>query len=185
MRDKTLKQYYRFNHSKGIYLVDVDLDEYRDVYSEWDYSPMVNRDLDDDLIEYILEASFEIGLKRDMGLVFHIPKELENESRERRSILGIRHYFQYQIRKVRGQIMRQLKTSLIFLLIGMGFLVTAITLPTQTNIVLTTIREGLFIGAWVALWELFSIWFFQMAELRLKIKHYRRIIAMEIHYIGK
>ncbi|MBN2793985.1 MAG: hypothetical protein JXR88_01165 [Clostridia bacterium] len=185
MKEQTLKQYYGYDTELKTYQVDIDLDSYRDVYSEWDYSPMINRDLDEDLIEYILGCSYEIGLKRQMTTVFHIPKEIINPKREERSRIGMRHYFAYQIRKTKGQMFRILRTSLTYFLMGVVFLAMAISIKKVDQILFSTLKEGLYIGAWVVLWEMFYLWFFKMGELRLNIRHFKRLEEMKIIYKGK
>ena len=187
MKDKALKEFYHYNKSEKTYEVRIDLDQYRDVYSEWDYSPMINRDLDEDLIEFLLESSYEIGLTKKMKIIFFIPKSLEDQAKEVKSVEGMRHYFDYQIRRVRGQVFRKLKMSLVFLVIGLGFLLLAglSRIYSQGDFFSISFSEGLYIGAWVALWEIFSIWFFQISDLRRKIRHFKRLSIIEIKYLSK
>jgi hypothetical protein len=187
MKDKSLKNIYTYDQVTHEYLVKIDLDNYRDVYSEWDYAPMVNRDLDDDLIEFLLESSYEIGLKRKMSIVFFIPKQLEDKKKEERTSLGMQHYFKYQIRRIKGQLMRQIKVSIFFLILGLLFLISAtfIQQSFKNGFLMHTLTEGLYIGGWVALWEIFSIWFFQIAEHKRKIKHFKRLQASKLSYKPK
>jgi hypothetical protein len=187
MKEKSLKHFYHYNKSEKTYEVRVDLDQYRDVYSEWDYAPMINRDLDEDLIEFLLEGSYEIGLSKKMKIVFFIPKNLEDQEKEKKSVEGMRHYFDYQMRRVKGQVLRKLKISLIFLIIGFAFLILAglSKLYSHGDFFSVSLSEGLYIGAWVALWEIFSIWFFQISDLRRKIKHFKRLNNIEIKYLSK
>jgi len=42
--------------------------------------------------------------------------------------------------------------------------------------------EGLIIGAWVSIWEVFSVIFFKLSEHRKKIRSFRRLLAAEIVY---
>lgn len=187
MKDKLLKEIYRYDQSSKMYHVDIDLDEYRDVYSEWDYSPLVNRDLDDDLLEYLMGCSYELGLKRKMSVDFHIPKHLVNEKREERSIFGFRHYFSYRIRKTTSERFRYIKSTLTFLFLGIFLLVLAYIMEIQFehNFFVRTLTDGLYIGAWVAIWEIFSIWFFQLSKLNSKVKHYKRLEKVKICYLEK
>lgn len=184
MKDKILREIYEYDKESKTYIARIDLDSYRDVYSEWDYSPLINRDLDDDLLEYLVECSFEIGIKRKMAITFFIPAGIYNEISERRSIEGFRHYFGYQIRKIKNERMRQWKTIILFTVIGLLMMLASVFLePYLTNIIAyRTIVEGLNIGAWVALWEIFTILFFDINKLNLKIKHYKRLQEVSIRY---
>jgi hypothetical protein len=184
MKDKMLKSVYRYDALDDSYHVVIDLDTYRDVYSEWDYSPVTNRDLDEDLIEYLLDCSIELALKRKMVVDFYIPSEIVNHKRERKSVNGFRHYFAYQIRRIKSDRLQMLKNSTILLAIGILFLTIAILSEGKidNHLLSKLVTEGLFIGAWVALWEIFSTLFFDVKKLSDKINHYDRLMKIDINY---
>ncbi|MFW5780771.1 MAG: hypothetical protein ACOCWI_04910 [Bacillota bacterium] len=184
MKDKFLKELYRYDEKEKSYHVVVDLDTYRDVYSEWDYSPMTNRDLDDDLLEYLMDCSGEVGLKRKMVIDFYIPKDIVNKKREEKSIKGFHHYFFYRIRKIQSQRGRKFRKLGALLVIGFLFIALAnlLNLFIEDEFIINLISEGLFIGAWVALWEIFNTFFFNISELSHRIKHYKRLQAVPINY---
>ncbi len=96
MKMKDLKRLYKYNHEKKTFVIDVQLEDYRDAYSEWDFSPFNNRDLDDDLTEYLLECSYEIPAKMPLVINFHILNQEKNDSREKKSISGMYNYFEYE-----------------------------------------------------------------------------------------
>jgi multiple sugar transport system permease protein len=56
--------------------LDIQLENYRDAYSTWDYSPFINRDLDDNLMEYLLSCSYEIPRKKAIIIRFHLLHQL-------------------------------------------------------------------------------------------------------------
>lgn len=184
VKEKLLREIYKFSSEDKAYHVEIDLDTYRDVYSEWDYSPFVNRDLDEDLIDYVMECSYEITLKRRMIIDFFIPGELFNEKREDRSKEGFSHYFSYQVRKTKGEIVRLVRSTFVFGLIGASLLVGSNFAEglIPSDFLGNTLYEGLIIGAWVAIWEMFSIWYFEISKLRLKMKHFKRLCDAEIVY---
>lgn len=187
MQDKLLKEIYKYDTKDNAYHVVIDLDAYRDVYSEWDYSPFANRDIDDDLLEYIMECSYEIGLKYNMVTDFYIPQNIVNPDKERKSILGFRHYFFYRIRKVKAERVRKIKKLAILLIIGIAFLSFAnlLNIFFDNKFFINLLSEGLFIGAWVAVWEIFHTLFFSVSELHRKINHYERLRKMQINYYVK
>ncbi len=184
MNDKLLKEIYRYKKDDKSYNVDIELDAYRDVYSEWDYSPFINRDLDEDLLDYLIECSLEISTKRKMIVNFFLPNYLFDKGREDRSKEGINHYFSYRIRKTRLHRWSLVRNSLIFGALGALFLVASyyIELSTKDEVILKLVSEGLIIGAWVAIWEIFSILFFQVNELNSKLKHFNRLKELSFRY---
>lgn len=184
MKNHELKELYQYNQKENICYIDVQLENYRDAYSDWDFSPFTNRDLDDDLNEYLLECSSEIPRKVDIVIIFHILNESKDHSREMRSIEGMHNYFRYKIRKLVNQRIRLLKRTVTFLFIGTILLLIGniFSRITSSAIAYTLISEGFYIGAWVMIWEMFSIWFFNVRELTYIIKHYRRLSETPIQF---
>lgn len=184
MKDNFLQEVYRYDKEDNSYHVVIDLDTYRDAYSEWDYSPLSNRDIDEDLLTFIMDCSEEIGLKRNMVIDFFIPKEIVNTEREQKSTNGFHRYFLFQIRRIKAERARKLKNMLVLFIIGTVFLSLANVLKffTLNEMTSSLISEGLFIGAWVAIWEIFHTLFFSIYELNHKIKHHKRLQQVPINY---
>lgn len=187
MNDKLLRELYRYNPEDKSYNVDIELNEYRDVYSEWDYSPFINRDLDEDLLKYLMECSIEISRKRKMIVNFFLPEYLFDKQREERSKEGIKHYFSYKARKIKFSRWTLIRNSLIFGIVGSFFLATSYFMEyyMQDEVALKLMSEGLKIGAWVAIWEIFSIVFFEVNEINSKLKHYNTLKDLIIVYYYK
>ncbi|MDD2371235.1 MAG: hypothetical protein PHQ32_04465 [Firmicutes bacterium] len=182
-RIKDLKNIYSID-SKDDFIIDLQLDRYRDVYSDWDYSPYQNRDLDDDLVEYLLECSYEIGHHYKMKVLFHLPKMIKDKNKELVSIKGIRHFFAYQYKRNKTQMLRVIRDTLIFFLLGILMITIGTILKNSLTINLfnQVLIEGLYIGGWVMMWEMFSTWFFQVNKYRNKIKHFKRLQNIEYEY---
>ncbi len=184
MKLKELKKLYQFDEKSGKFILDVQLEDYRDAYSEWDFSPFVNRDLDEDLMEYLLQCSFEIPLKNRVVIKFYILNQKVNESRENRSMTGIYNFFHYQIRKLNFQRNEVLKQMLSFFILGSGLLMVGAYFGDhiEKSLITGVLIEGLFIGGWVMLWEMFSAWIFDIKHIRHKKKHFQRLLEAEIQY---
>ncbi|MBF8984727.1 hypothetical protein IZY60_14380 [Lutibacter sp. B2] len=187
MKEKELKQLYRYEEKEVVYYIDVQLEDYRDAYSEWDYSPFNNRDLDDDLTEYLLECSFEIPFRYNIIINFHLLHQQISATREKRSIEGMYNYFAYKIRKIKNYRMRTLRDTIAFLIIGSVLLISGTITEkyVQNSMVIKLISEGLFIGGWVMIWEMFSSWFFNIKKLTDEIKHFTRLKSTRIIYTYK
>ncbi len=184
MKTKELKKLYQFDEERGKFILDVQLEDYRDAYSEWDFSPFINRDLDEDLMEYLLQCSFEIPLKYEIVIKFYILNQTVNESREKRSITGIYNFFQYQIRRLNFQRNGILKRIISFALLGSVLLMSGAYFGDhiERSLITGVLVEGLFIGGWVMLWEMFSAWLFDIKDVRYKKKHFQRLLDAEIQY---
>lgn len=184
MKTRELKKLYQYDDKRGAFILDVQLEDYRDAYSSWDFSPFINRDLDDDLTEYLLECSYEIPLKHSLVIDFHILNQSQDIAREKRSIIGMHNYFKYQLRKLRNSKMRVARDIVTFLMIGSVLLLVGFYLDEifTGTLITSVLSEGLFIGGWVMLWEMFSAWFFDLKKVRDKYKHFERLSTSEIVY---
>lgn len=177
MKKIELSRLYRYNEIKNLYYIDVQLENYRDAYSDWDFSPFINRDLDDDLNEYLLECSYELSKKVNLCIVFHILNQSKSILKENKSREGMSNYFNYRIRKMHNQRIRLFRNTISFLIIGSVLLFVGSLLGKafDHSMIINLASEGFFIGGWVMIWEMFSTWFFNIRELTQTIKHYTRL----------
>ncbi|SHJ50535.1 hypothetical protein SAMN02745751_02716 [Dethiosulfatibacter aminovorans DSM 17477] len=184
MKIKELKKLYKYDDRKNAFVVDVQLEDYRDAYSEWDFSPFTNRDLDEDLTDYLLECSYEIPIKYDMIIDFHILNQSKNKVREEKSVIGMHNYFGYQLRKLKKRKIRVVRDMVTFLIIGSILLLAGFYLDEffKETLLLSVLSEGFFIGGWVMIWEMFSAWLFDLKEVRSRFKHFERLNDSTIVY---
>lgn len=177
------RKIYRFDEDKGHFLIDIDLDFYRELYSEWDFSPQRNRDLDDDLLEYLIDCCDEIPVPYPVAITINLPASVYDATREKHATLSFYNFFTYRIRKEKKGYQRYFSKVLKYLLIGTLLLISASLLK---NYILfphaDLLSEGLIIGAWVSIWEVFSVLFFNLSDHRKKIRMLRRLLAAENVY---
>jgi hypothetical protein len=187
MKLKELKRLYTYNEEKKTFIIDVQLEDYRDAYSEWDFSPFNNRDLDDDLTEYLLECSYEIPAKMPLIINFHILNQAKNDSREQKSIKGMYNYFEYEMRKLKNHRMRMIRDTIAFFAVGSILLLSGALLESYLphSILNRVLIEGFSIGGWVMIWEMFSAWFFDIKKISYKIKHFMKLNESTIAYTYK
>ena len=175
---------YRFSNKKNLIYIDIRIDFYREIYNVWDFSPMINRDLDDDLLEYIESSAEEIPMKYSLCIVFHLPQKIRDPDKEEKSIIGFQNY---EIRKLKQQRKNNFKKSGFYFLFGLilifiASLLRKISLPI---LFIDVLIEGFFIGGWVLFWELFSAIFFKQNDMRRRGKILSRLMNSKIvyHYI--
>ena len=184
MKLKELKKIYVYDENYERFTLDVQLEDYRDAYSDWDFSPFSNRDLDEDLIEFLLECSYEIPLKYSMIINFHLLHQEKNLLREEKSLLGMKNYFNYQLRKLKKHRLQVVRDIATFFIIGSILLLVGLYLSNlfTDSLLFSVMSEGFSIGGWVILWEMFTAWFFNLNKVNIKIKHFRRLYESEIMY---
>ena len=165
--------------------IDISLSYYRELYNEWDFSPVRNRDLDDDLLEYLEDCFSEIPYKYKTIISINLPAAIRDPDKEEQGINSISNFFRYQMRKVRLERKMSVFQSLKYGLTGIVLLAAANSskyflkgkfLPEDI------VTEGLFIGGWVLFWEMFSIYFFHIGIFNKKINIYKRFLTTKIEY---
>jgi len=164
------KDIYRYSKELNTSFIDIEIDFYREIYNEWDFSPFTNRDIDQDLMEFLESCAGEINRRHKICIVFHIPEALRDAEKEEKSVNGFGNYFSYELRKQenkRKTIAWQAAYSgffgLIFLFLGTS--ATKFLESHESYEQLAFLAEGFFIGGWVLIWELFATAFFKSKEL--------------------
>jgi hypothetical protein len=184
-----IKDLYRYSKETNTCYIDVEIDFYRELYNEWDFSPITNRDLDEELFEF-LEASVEdISSKYNVCIVFNIPENLKDTEKEEKSIQGFKNYFNYEIRKQNNHIRKYANKAITSGVYGMlflfaGYQATAFLDAHEFYSNFIFLAEGLIIGGWVFGWELISIIFYKSEELfeQRKILERLRDAKIEFNY---
>ncbi|WP_303720620.1 hypothetical protein [Malonomonas rubra] len=178
------KQVYRFDPKTGTFFIDIDLDFYRELYSEWDFSPQHNRDLDEDLLEYLSDCCDEIPNRSSLCISMSLPQAAYDPQKEERARQGFYNFFRYQVRREKNRSRSYYAKIAKFLFLGTLLLILATSLDHLLSDIKNTeiLTEGLIIGAWVSIWEVFSIIFFKLSEHRQRINTYRRLQQAKIIY---
>ena len=183
MKDLKIQKFYRMD-GLDVY-IDIKIHYYREVFNTWDFSPLLNRDLDDDLFEYLEECAREIPRRNRIHLAFHLPGEIRASTKEEVHILSLRNFFDYKIRKLqiekRTIYLNTMKYSLFgILFISLGFFLQD-RLPRYA--LLEILKEGFFIGGWVLFWELFTTIFFTKDSLHKTMTALKRLKEAPVEYV--
>ena len=175
---------YRFDQEKNSFCIDIDLDFYRELYSAWDFSLQHNRDLDKDLLAYLEDCCDEIPRRSALIIAINLPAAVYDATREKLATQSFHNFFTYRIRRETNRYRHFFAKIIKYLIIGALLLVTAsmlknvfTTLPHADLLV-----DGLVIGAWVSIWEVFSVFFFKLSDHRKKIAVLRRLLAADTVY---
>lgn len=178
------KRVYRFDQQTETFFIDIDLDYYRELYSEWDYSPQYKRDLDNDLLEYLTDCCDEIPRHAPLEISMNLPRDVFDPTMEERATKSFNYFFTNRIRREKKRRKSYFSKIVTFLVIGTFLLVLASLLETFLSDIPHSelLVEGLIIGAWVSIWEVFSIMLFKLSTHRKKIATYRRLCDAKIGY---
>lgn len=166
-------------------LIEVRVRTARQLFDARDPSPFRERDLDDDLVEYIVSSALEIGRSKSLKIVFHIeesePKDLTTEVIRD----SVRSFILYHIELQRASLRRFVRRSQLFLLIGALILATCLFVAQsihkdETSYLLSVLREGLVIFGWVSLWKPIELVLFDWYPLYEKLQLHRRLYMSDI-----
>ncbi|MFA5830999.1 MAG: hypothetical protein WC878_04190 [Candidatus Paceibacterota bacterium] len=179
------KDLYRYSKELNTSYIDVEIDFYRELYNEWDFSPITNRDLDEELFEFLESCVSEINRRHKINIVFHIPENLKDPEKEEKSIKGFENYFNYEIRKQNNKIRTTTQNAITSGIYGLAFLFAGtwairFVEEHETYAYLAFLAEGILIGGWVLGWELVSIIFFKSKELFAQRKILERLMEAKI-----
>ncbi len=181
-KDGYLKQVYRTNPKTNAFIVDISLDNYNEIFNDWDPSPAGRRDLDPELLAFMENCSSDIPLRFPLELQFHMPQSEFNEEKEHLSKQGLKHYMEFIAHSIDKHYKDGIRKAMIyalaaFLFLTLGYFPKQIDGPKMLASILT---EAITIVGWVLLWQAFSQVFFSGQEIRKKQRVYKRFLDAAI-----
>lgn len=186
MRNKKIEtlNFYNVNQDTGAYIIEVSLDDYSELFNGWDASPLRRKDLEPELMDYLEQASEEIRMKEKVELCFYVPKEKRDLEKEFKSSTSIMNNFKVVLSVIHKQIQRGYRRLIMYIFSSLIFLTMAYLLRNVSDLsLLVSISiEGFFIGGWFLLWEAFSLFFFDMYEIKLRQKRFLRFVSSDIYF---
>ena len=167
----------------GVILVRVQ--ESSQLFNSLDPSPFLERDLDDDLVDYITSWAREIPTHRPLRLQILVrqPPRRGDEVETLRS--AIHNHFTNSAQLKRNEFRQLLRRGRLSLLIGLAVLTTAM-LASQLiqdhgeNPLPRLLREGILIGGWVAMWRPLEILLYDWWPVRAERQLHERLRDAEI-----
>jgi hypothetical protein len=176
MTKRILKRYRR--DSADELVIDISASKVSDLYDDFDkYAPFVKKELDYDLVEYLIDSVRELG-PESFSVQFTFSNEMTSllEERVRKSMHS---YFEYLLETNWRELMRMFLSSGVLLGLGMAMLAVSIYLNLHFElndaIVKGVLEEGLVIAAWVSVWEGLSTLLLNWLPLVRTRRIYRRL----------
>lgn len=170
-----------YRHDGDNYLVELKLREARQLFNSLDPAPFREKDLDNAAEEYIVSAVRELGLRRAMRLIVHLPSDALNGENEESIESAIRHYFDYRAHHAADDLRQTLVRGALNFAIGLAFL--AICLSVRLVVAQSAspvVIEGLLIIGWVAMWRPLETFLYDWWPLQHRQRIFRRICTMPI-----
>lgn len=176
MKKNILDRYSRTSGNKVI--IDIAAGKVEDLYNDFDkHAPYVKKELDQDLVDYIIDSVSEIG-KEDFVIQFRFTAAADFNLTTRVKT-SIYNYFLYLKQLKFRELARMTRSSFILFSIGVVILFLSVLLNQKTagneTVMADVFAEGLNIAAWVSLWNAIANFLIDWAPHRRQIKMYERI----------
>lgn len=157
-----------------------------DMFHEFDPSPMVGRDLDNEVEAYILESALELS-ERAYRLVIHVAEpEADHDSKETIAA-AVRSYFAYRSEVQARRLRLLLREGRQALVMGIGFLTLCwglgyLAIDTVPEPFGEFLSEGLLIIGWVANWRPAEIFLYDWRPMKQRREIFDQLAIMDIHF---
>ncbi|MDD3813099.1 MAG: hypothetical protein PHZ02_00515 [Desulfocapsaceae bacterium] len=173
---KILDRYCRTADKKV--MIDIAAGRVEDLYNDLDkYAPYRKKDLDQDLVEYLIDAVSEIG-KEDFVIRFRfaVLADMDLRSRVQRSI---HNYFQYlKVLELR-ELAKMTRSTFILFSIGIVLLFLSVwsnqKIAGYDGVITQVFAEGITVAAWVSLWNAITNFLINWVPHHQQLKMYERI----------
>lgn len=182
-----LSRLYERNPATGNYIIEIALDQYVDIFNEWDHSSLRKRDMDPELAIFLEDCSNEIPLRHGLDLFFYLPRDSDNLGKEPIVTNLVKTYYTFYGGNERKRMERLSRRALTYVAASFGLLASTYLFGRNPNVLVDTLMQGLTVGGWVFLWEAISFFFIERSENVEKIKLYERLANAGVffHYENK
>jgi len=148
----------RYRVEDGRSCIDLNVRHSRQLFDGRDPAPFRERDLDEDVVDYLIGAAQEIPRKQLLKIVVTISEEPEPRLAADIIAEAVREYFVHERSQIRRRLGEHVRRGRMFLSIGLAMLVVFLTLAELTASIPSgplrdILREGLVITGWVAMWR--------------------------------
>jgi len=160
------------------------------LFNSFDPSPFIDKDLDNDAIEYIVSYFEEFALNEKIEILIHLPKSQKKKTSEKIIRQGIHNYFSYRQELEAHKIKKKLESSRISFTIGVMILISCMGVKylivgklMNHEWLSAILSEGLTIGGWVAMWKPMGEILYEWLPMKRDKDIYQKISESNIGFI--
>lgn len=167
--------------------IEVKIRDLSQLFNSMDPSPFHEKDLDDDAVEFIVGWSREFPPQAVLRLVIHLetlPGQGDPQAIVREAV---QNFFRYKAGLTRRELRRMMSLGRTSLAIGLSFLAGCVVVGELVRqwwgegTLQFVVREGLYIGGWVAMWRPMQIFLYDWWPLAQLRRLYDRLAEMEVN----
>ena len=165
--------------------IELRLSRIEQLFHTLDPTPFPERDLDDDVVAFIVGWAEEWPSDSDLALVVHIPEADRQKVAETRMNEAIGEYFSRRCQEEERRLRQLFRLGRRSALIGIVFLAICIfaskaLAALSANPLSEFVQEGLIIFGWVANWRPAEIFLYDWWPIRKQARLYARLSHMPI-----
>ncbi len=167
-------------------LIELRLNESRQLFDNRDPAPFISRDLDSDAVEYIVGAVSELRRKQKFELVMYFQNEPPKSMDDAEIRDAVHSFFSYQAELLQSRLQAMFRRARMTMLLGVCVLVASLGLANiirsnfEPGLMISIAAEGLSILGWVALWKPFELIFYDWWQLYDGQRLYQRLASCHI-----
>lgn len=181
----------RYRTEGGKTCIEINLRKLVQLFDMRDPAPFIERDLDDDAVDYVVSTAEEFSHRHPIKLVLHVSEPAADSLSSAEAREAIHGYFRYQADLLRKKLDRTLRRGRVFAAVGGLFLFACLLLAELTQriphaTVGKILREGLIITGWVALWRPIQLFLYDWMPSFEKRRLFDKLAGVEIdlHFSG-
>lgn len=176
----------RYRQENGTFCIDLNVNEFKQLYDGRDPSPFHERDLDENLVRYLVMSCEEIAQNEAIKIVMRVPTSKDFEEQKTNFTHALHQYFDHEVRTTENELKNLFRLGQISLLFGFIFLIICVFLAIkfvgEKTVFSQVIYEGLIIMGWVALWKPINIFLYDWLPYSRKKRIYKLLSAISIDF---
>lgn len=186
LKPKTLsKLRYPIEGNKSI--IEIKVSSLEDMFDEHDPSPYMIRDLDSSITDYIMACVLEIN-PEFVGKIRVYTEDFFDLDKQDIFSKSIKDFFELKSHMETVQLKQVFKRGLISLMIGLGFLLSAIMasiyIQSKSPEFWTSfLKEGLHLLGWVSMWKPINLFLYDWWPPLQDLKIYKALAKVDIEIV--
>ena len=159
------------------------------LFNSMDPAPFHERDLDSEVVDYIVEWAQEVASDALLGLVVTLCHASAPERGAGLICDAVHSSFQRRALAKRRALKKMLREGRISMVIGIAFLAMAIFVSDYLGGMIANknyawlLQESVVIGGWVALWHPLNIFLYDWWPLRAERRLFERLSEMQVKVV--
>jgi hypothetical protein len=168
------------------HLIELRVDEPRQLFDTLDPFPFRERDIDSDAENYIVAWARELPTDAPWKIVVHLPDGEPQETLSRELNTGFERFFRYRADAATYDLRELFRLGRASLLVGLTVLIGSVFAAQQVSTIIESpsfarlVEESLLILGWVANWRPLEIFLYDWLPLVRRRKLYRRLAQAKV-----